>query len=456
MSLIISVSGLRGVVGETLTPEVVVRYLAAFAESLPTGPIVLTNDGRATAAMMTDAARATLVAMGRPVHDAGPAATPTTGVLVRHARAAGGVQVSASHNPAEYNGLKLFGGDGRVIPAASGARVRDRFEAICRGAQPPAWAPTQALGRAAALPDASSAHLRLVEAIIDAPRIREQRYRVLLDSNHGAGAVAGLPLLQLLGCEVTTLGATPDGLYDHKPEPTAENLAGVRGGVVQAQAAVGFCQDPDADRLALIDEAGRYVGEEYTPAVCVDHVLCRALEAGPPGPVVSNCSTSRMTQDLAEKYGAEFYHSAVGEANVVDTMLRVGAVLGVEGNGGVIDPRVGLVRDSLVGMALVLDAMTARQAPLSALVDALPRYAIHKSKVHANRGRVAAALDELESRFPAATASRLDGLRLDWPAEKKWLLVRASNTEPIVRIFCEAPTSEEAAATAEAAEAAFG
>ncbi|MEN1680491.1 MAG: phosphoglucosamine mutase [Planctomycetota bacterium] len=453
MSLIISVSGLRGVVGETLTPDVVVRYLAAFAETLPDGPIVLTRDGRATGPMIVDAARSSLAALGRRVLDAGPAATPTTGVLVRDLKAAGGVQISASHNPAEYNGLKLFGGDGRVIPGEAGAGVRDRYEAISRGEASPTWVAHHKLGRAEALEDATSAHLRLVESIVDVERVRSKQFRVLLDANHGAGAVAGGPLLERLGCEVTVLGATPDGLFDHTPEPTAENLVDVGKRVTDAGAVVGFCQDPDADRLALIDETGRYVGEEYTPAVCVDHVLRTLAARGESGPVVTNCSTSRMTQDLAERHGVPFYHAAVGEANVVDKMLDVGAVVGAEGNGGVIDPRVGLVRDSLVGMALVLDAMAARELPLSSLVDELPRYAIHKAKVPVDRGKIAAALDALQSRFPKATASRLDGLRLDWHEERKWLLVRASNTEPIVRLFCEAPSAEDAEATANAAAA---
>ena len=249
-------------------------------------------------------------------------------------------------------------------------------------------------------------------------------------------------LLEWLGCEVKLAGGTPDGQFAHPPEPTAENLAGVLAAVRKAHADVGFCQDPDADRLAIIDEKGRYIGEEYTLAICADHVLRRT-----PGPIVTNCSTSRMTEDLARKYGVAFYRSAVGEANVVDKMLECGAVLGGEGNGGVIDPRVGLVRDSFVGMAIVLDAMAARDLPVSALADELPRYAIHKSKIEMEPSKVAEALDALERANPAARPDRLDGLRLDWEnadGSGSWLLVRASNTEPIVRVIAEAPTADEA------------
>jgi phosphomannomutase len=253
--------------------------------------------------------------------------------------------------------------------------------------------------------------------------------------------VLGRPLLERLGCDIVVLGGEPDGHFSHPPEPTAENLQGVLAEVKQVGADIGFCQDPDADRLAIIDERGHYLGEEYTLALCADHMLRHT-----PGPVVTNCSTSRMTEDLARKYGVPFFRSAVGEANVVDVMLREQAVIGGEGNGGVIDPRVVLVRDSFVGMALVLDAMAERNQPVSALADELPRYSIHKAKTDVDRKSIAAALTALQTHFRDATADRLDGLRLDWvrpDGSGAWLLVRASNTEPIVRIISEASTPDE-------------
>lgn len=429
---IISVSGLRGIVGESLTPEIAIRYVAAFAESLPAGPVVVSRDGRHTGPMVAEAVRAALLASGRAALDVAVAATPTTGVMVRHLGAAGGIQISASHNPPEYNGLKLFDRTGRVIPAEAGQQVIDRY----RG-EPPQWKSFDQLGTSHTIEDSTTAHLAMVAAICDVERIRAQRFRVFLDANNGAGSVLGIPLLEELGCEVTALGSEPDGQFGHPPEPTPENLETMLPLVVASGAQIGFCQDPDADRLAVVDETGRYVGEEYTPAMCVDHVLRQT-----PGPIVTNCSTSRMTQDIAEKYSVPFHRSKVGEANVVDLMLAEGAVLGGEGNGGVIDPRVGLVRDSYVGMALLLDAMAARELPISALADELPRYAMHKMKVDLAIDSVPTALDALEKHFTEATPDRLDGLRLDWPS--KWLLVRASNTEPIVRVFAEAPTADEA------------
>ncbi len=429
---IISVSGLRGIIGESLTPEVALRYACALAATLPPGPLVLTRDGRTTGRMLAAAITSGLEAVGREVIAGGVAATPTTGVLVQQLKAAGGIQISASHNPPAYNGLKLFSAAGRVIPASEGQKVIDRY----RGSQP-AWVAHDQLGHVAQCADTTATHLQRVLAAVDVERIRARKFKVVLDACRGAGSVLGRPLLEALGCQLTLLGGEPDGQFEHPPEPTAENLKSVLARVVAAGADIGFCQDPDADRLAVIDERGQYIGEEYTLAICVDHRL-RAER----GPIVTNCSTSRMSEDIAAKYGVPFYRSAVGEANVVDAMLKHGALLGGEGNGGAIDPRIVLVRDSFIGMAMILDAMAARQMKVSDLAAELPRYAIVKTKATVDPARVPAALAALEKHFNDAQADRLDGLRLDWPG--KWLLVRSSNTEPIVRAIAEAPTSSEA------------
>jgi phosphomannomutase len=243
--------------------------------------------------------------------------------------------------------------------------------------------------------------------------------------------------LESLGCRVTVVGEATDGQFQHPPEPTADNLTGVLAAVPEAGAALGFCQDPDADRLAVIDECGRYLGEEYTVALCVEHVLRRRR-----GPIVINCASSRMSEDVALRHGVPLIRSAVGEANVVDAMIEHKAVFGGEGNGGPIDPRVGLVRDSFVGMAQLLDAMAERKLTIRQLAAELPRYQIVKIKVSLAKEKLPAALDALEEHFPAAEADRLDGLRLDWP--DRWLLVRGSNTEPTVRAIAEARTVEAA------------
>jgi phosphomannomutase len=435
---IISVSGLRGVVGETLTPEVARRYAAAFAEVLPPGSVIVTRDGRSNGGPLVPAVVAGITRRGdRNVLDGGIAATPTIGVLVRQHACAGGIQISASHNPAEYNGIKLIWGDGHVVAPAIGEEVRQKYLTIAGDDVPevPAVQPTW-------LDDTTAAHLALVEDIVDVARIRTRRLRVVLDSNHGSGSVLGRMLLEHLGCDVRMIGEKPDGQFAHPPEPTAENLAGVLSEVMRLEANVGFCQDPDADRLAIIDEGGRYLGEEYTLAICAEHVVRQT-----PGPLVMNCSTSRMTEDIARKYSVPFHRSAVGEANVVEMMLATEAVFGGEGNGGVIDPRVGLIRDSFVGMALVLDAMAVRGKPVSALAAELPRYAICKTAIQLDREKVPAALAALEREFAMAESDHLDGLRLDWgnpDGSGCWLLVRPSNTEPIVRLVAEAPTADGA------------
>ena len=423
---IISVSGLRGIVGETLTPAVAGGYVAALAASAAQGPIVVTRDGRTSGKMLAAAVHSALLAVGRDVIDAGIAATPTTGVLVRQFHAGGGVQITASHNPSQYNGIKLFSEAGRVIPEGPGRKVLEQYR---HGTVD--WVSHDKLGKMRSCGDSLTSHLEAVLATVDIQHIRDQKFNVLLDSNHGAGSLLGRRLLESLGCSVTLLGDQPHGDFAHPAEPTAENLADVLAAVPTAEAAIGFCQDPDADRLAVIDESGRYIGEEYTVAIIANHIL-RSRQ----GPIVTNCASSRMTEDLAGRFGQPFFRSAVGEANVVDKMLEKEAIFGGEGNGGPIDPRVGMVRDSFVGMALLLEAMADRDVKISDLADELPRYEIIKTKITVAPERVPDALDALEKHFAEATPDRLDGLRLDWA--DAWLLVRASNTEPIVRAIAEA------------------
>jgi len=429
---IISVSGLRGIVGETLTPDLAVRYVAAYASTLPEGRLLVARDGRTSGLMLARAVHAGLQAMGLDTLDAGVLPTPTVGVLMREVGAVGAVQITASHNPPEYNGLKLFSAAGRVIPAAAGEEVLRRY----RQGDPP-WAPHDRMGSQRECVDVLAPHFERVISAVDNTAIRARGYRVVLDANHGAGSVLGRRLLEELGCRVTVLGDVQDGRFAHPAEPTEENLRDVCSQVTRLGADIGFCQDPDADRLAIIDAAGRYIGEEYTVAICARHLLAQR-----PGPVVINCATSQMTCDIAQQFGVSCYRSAVGEANVVDMMIEHGATFGGEGNGGPIDPRVGLVRDSFIGMALVLDAMTARGLSVAELADELPSYAIVKQKAPVPPAGLAAAFDAIEKQFPDASPDRQDGLRLTWP--DRWLLVRPSNTEPIIRLIAEAPQRDEA------------
>src|SRR6056297_315584 len=441
--LIISVSGLRGIVGESLTPDVACRYVAAFAGSIEPGPIVVGRDGRTSGPMLKSAIVSAINACGRQCIDASVAATPTIGVLVRERRAAGGVQISASHNPPPYNGIKLFGSAGRVLDAVTGASIRDAYLA---GHAP--WCDYQSLGQLHAEADPHTPHLEKVLSTVDVPAIRAARHRVLLDSNHGAGSLLGIRLLEALGCEVVAVGETPDGEFAHVPEPTAENLASIAQRVRQEKCVAGFCQDPDADRLALVDADGRYIGEEFTLALCVRRALA---DPNTRGPIVINGATSGMSERLARTAGVECHRSAVGEANVCDLMIHTKAAYGGEGNGGPIDPRVGYVRDSFVGMAQVLDLMTSTGKSLAELADELPKLHIHKTKAAVSAQQLPALLEALINKYPDATPQTGDGLRLAW--DDRWLLVRGSNTEPIVRLIAEAQTAEGAEQLCDSARA---
>jgi phosphomannomutase len=373
-----------------------------------------------------------LFGAGCTVHDLGVAPTPTCGLAVRQLGAAGGIQITASHNPQPWNGLKLFRPDGRVLTADQGRQVQALFtDGPLRRV---GW---EALGHVTECRQAGDWHRDRVLQQVDVVRIRSRGIRALLDANGGAGGPLGRELLEALNCRPTVIGGHADGAFRHEPEPLAANLHDICPRVPGSSAAVGFVLDPDADRLALIDENGRYIGEELTLALAVQHRLRRE-----PGPVVINMSTSRVVEDLAARFGCPCHRAAVGEANVADRMVAVGAVIGGEGNGGVLDPRIGLVRDPFIGMALVLDLMAETGQALSALADALPRYAIIKDKYPVDRDRLPQLFAALRGAWPEARVNEEDGLRLDWA--DRWVHVRPSNTEPIVRVIAEAPAAADA------------
>jgi phosphomannomutase len=438
---IISVAGLRGVIGEALNPEVAMRYAAAFSAASPEGLFVITRDSRPTGTMLSHAIHAALNALGRPTLEAGVAATPTLGILIRQYNAAGGIQISASHNPSEFNGMKLFFDEGRVIPKEPGTKVLEAYKTA-----KPQWVTHQHVGKYSVCTDSTTTHLEAVLKTVDVKAIAAKKIKVLLDSNHGAGAVLGAKLLQRLGCDVTILGEEPNGQFLHTPEPTQDNLTGVCEIVKSARVDIAFCQDPDADRLAIIDGNGRYIGEEYTVALCMEHIF-QSIRAATgrsrkPGAMVINCATSRMCEDIAKKYDIPIFRSAVGEANVVEMMLAKEATFGGEGNGGPIDPAVGYVRDSFVGMAQILDAMATTGKTIAELSDALPKYAIVKRKMDVELAKVPEMLDKVAASFKHLPCDRMDGLRIDHG--DAWVLLRGSNTEPIIRIFAEAPTVDRA------------
>lgn len=430
--LIVSVSGIRGIVGHGLTPETATTFAAALGTYLEGGKVVLSRDGRPSGTMLRHAVLAGLFSAGCEVRDLSVAATPTCGLAVRRLQAAGGIQITASHNPAPWNGLKLFGSDGRVLSAARGSEVQRLYQT--GPLRRVAWSD---LGLVTECRHADDWHRDRVLELVDTVRIRSRQLRAFLDANGGAGGPLGRNLLDAFQCRPVCLGCNADGFFAHEPEPIAENLRDVCPQVPKHGADVGFVLDPDSDRLALIDETGRYIGEELTLALAVQFRLRQER-----GPVVINMSTSRLTEDICHQFGVPCHRSAVGEANVVDRMLEVGAVIGGEGNGGVIDPRVGGVRDPFIGMGLILNLLADTGRKLSALVAELPAYVIVKDKYHVERERLEGLFVELEKRWPEARVNRSDGLRLDWA--DRWVHVRPSNTEPIVRVIAEAPQAAEA------------
>src|SRR5437773_905359 len=442
-TLMVSVSGVRGLVGIDLTPEVVARWAAAFGtwakNGRPDGPtarrpaVVLGRDARTSGPMFAAAATAGLVSVGCDVVDVDLVATPTVQLAVEHHRAAGGIILTASHNPVEWNALKFVGPDGIFLDGIAGTRVRE----LAAGESLPR-AGYKAIGGVEADADAIARHLAAVLALraVDLRKIRRRRFRVALDTVRGAGGAVMPELLERLGCRVTAINLETDGLFPRPPEPVPENLRDLGALVRRRKADIGIAVDPDVDRLAIVDEQGRPIGEDYTLAFAV-----RAVGPSARRPVVCNLSTSLVVDDAAKASGASVIRAAVGEAYVARKMIELKAVIGGEGNGGVMYPALHVGRDAPVAGALVLALLARERATVSELVARAPRYTIVKAKVP--RGpRLAPVYDGLRRRFPDAVVDTQDGLRLAWP--DRWLHVRPSGTEPIIRLIAEAPSGADA------------
>ena len=436
-TLMTSVSGVRGLVGTDLTPEVVARYAAAFGRIVGAeggGSVVLARDARTSGRMFAASARAGLQSVGLDVIDCGLVPTPTAQLAVEHHHAAGGIIITASHNPIEWNALKFVGPDGLFLDGETAARL---LALAGDGAAVPRVGWDRIGGDArddAAVDRHLDALLRL--PVVDAAQIRARGLTVALDCVRGAGGTVMPLLLGRLGCTVHAMDVETDGRFPRPPEPLPQNLQGLGQLVRRTAADIGIAVDPDVDRLAVVDQRGEPIGEDYTLAFAVRAVLARGA-----GPVVVNLSTSLVVDDAARAFGVDVARAPVGEANVARAMREAGAVVGGEGNGGVILPALHYGRDAPLAAALVLGLLADAGATVSDLVADQPRYAIVKDKVP--RGADMAALyAALERNFPDATVDRQDGLRLAWP--DRWLHVRPSGTEPIVRLIAEARTATEA------------
>ena len=452
-TLMISVSGMRGHVGTDLTPELVTRHAAAlgsWARSQGKPVVVLGRDSRTSGPMFAHAAMAGLMSVGVDVIDLGIVPTPTVQMAVEEHHAGAGLILTASHNPIEWNALKFVGPDGIFLDGEAGATVRALAE---KGPVRNGW---EGLGVVREDPGALQRHfahiLRL--PMIDVEKIRARRFRVALDCVRGAGGRSIPALLEQLGCEVHGINLETDGRFPRAPEPIPENLVELGRLVRETKADIGMAVDPDVDRLALVDETGTPPGEDYTLAFAVRTVLEWAAGragglAGGPATVVVNLSTSLVVEDAARDHEARFIRAPVGEANVARAMRDEGALIGGEGNGGVMLPSLHIGRDAPLGVALILQMLAGSGVPVSQLVSQHPRYTIVKAK--GPRGAELRPLYEaLRRRFPDADADERDGLRLSW--HDRWLHVRPSGTEPIIRYIAEAPTAVDAESLVDAAQ----
>ncbi|MEM6333755.1 MAG: phosphoglucosamine mutase [Planctomycetota bacterium] len=447
--LMLSVSGMRGIVGASLTPIEAVRFAGAFATWLGAGDagaalkVVVGRDSRPSGQALSSAVLATLGAMGVEAVDIGVCATPTVGVMVEQLGASGGLMVTASHNPAPWNGLKPIRGDGASLPPHEAQAVIDAFRAGV-----PAWVDATAVGRVTTHNDAAATHVERVLEGIDVKAVRAAKLRVVVDSVHGGGGAAAAMLFDRLGVAAEMMYAEPTGDFPHTPEPTEANLVELCERVKASGADLGFAQDPDADRLAIVGPGGVYLGEECTLVAAA----ARLLKAG--DVAVANLSTSRMIDDAAAVVGATVARSAVGEANVAALMRERGAIIGGEGNGGVIWPRVGQIRDSIGGMALALEWVAREGRSIDALLEPYRRYTIVKHKLPADPSLHDKLEPALREAFANGAISTVDGVRVD--EGKAWVHVRASNTEPIFRVIAEAESAEAANAMVERARRALG
>lgn len=436
--LMVSVSGIRGRVGDALTPEVVARYAAGFGawsrgRSTSDGRIVVGRDSRVSGPMFHRAVLAALQSVGCTVIDIGLTTTPTCQLAVEHHHAAGGLMISASHNPIEWNALKFIGASGLFLEANEGTAMRALVDA---GIPRVTW---DKLGEVTQDTRAVERHLERVLAIpyLDVKGIRAHRFKVALDCVRGAGKVIMPALLERLGCEVVAINLEADGRFPRPPEPVAENLGELERLVLDSGASVGFAVDPDVDRLALVSEKGKAIGEDYTLALAARLVLRHRS-----GAVVTNLSTSRVVDDAVRTAGATVIRAPVGEVNVAVRMREEGAPVGGEGNGGVILTEVHLGRDAPIGAALTLQLLHEENRSLSSIAGDLPRYVIVKDKLERPAASLDAVYATLRSAFSDASADTQDGLRLAW--SDRWVHVRPSGTEPIVRVIAEAPTEREA------------
>ena len=452
MTLIKSISGIRGTIGgaigDALTPIDIVKFTAAYARQLKMKfpgkeryKVVVGRDARISGEMVDHIVSGTLLACGVDVVNAGLASTPTTEMAVLFEKADGGIILTASHNPKQWNALKLLNEKGEFLTDAEGKALQQVAEA-----EDFEFLDVDRIGKLVRK-DFTAAHIEAVKnyPLVDLPAIRNAHFKVVLDAINSVGGICMPALFEALGVECITINGEPNGHFAHNPEPLPANLVGLSEAVVREKADLGVSVDPDVDRLAFICEDGVPFGEEYTLVAVADYVLSVKK-----GPTVSNISSSRALRDVTEAHGCRYYSCKVGEVNASTMMQEVGAVIGGEGNGGVIVPDLHYGRDALIGVALFLSNMAHKKLSATALRATYPDYFVSKNRIEmSDPAQIEAALQAVEKHFAGASINKMDGLRIDFEQARKWFVLRKSNTEPIIRIYAEAPTESVADALAQ-------
>ena len=445
MTLIKSISGIRGTIGgqagDTLNPLDIVKFTSAYATFIrrsgqcESNKIVVGRDARISGSMVHQVVCGTLMGMGYDVIDIGLATTPTTELAVRMSGAEGGIIITASHNPRHWNALKLLNHEGEFLTAADGQAVLEIAEREDFN-----YADVDHLGTYTLDDSYNQRHIDSVLALplVDVEAVRKAKFRVVVDAINSVGAIILPGLLQALGVEYTLLNGEPNGDFAHNPEPLEKNLSGIMTEMSKGGYDLGIVVDPDVDRLAFIQEDGKMFGEEYTLVSVADYVLSHT-----PGNTVSNLSSTRALRDVTQRHGGEYFAAAVGEVNVTTKMKAVGAIIGGEGNGGVIYPESHYGRDALVGIALFLSSLAQKGCKASELRATFPNYYIAKNRIDLTPSTdVDAILRKVKEMYSDEQVTDIDGVKIDFP--DKWVHLRKSNTEPIIRVYSEAATMEEA------------
>ncbi len=428
--LMVSVSGIRGIVGETLTPEIITDYTYAFSEFISKGKVIVGRDSRISGEMVNNIVTGILLSKGIDVIDIGIVPTPTVQLTVKSLNAQGGIAISASHNPNEWNALKLLNSTGEFLSPEEN-KILSSF--LNKSKTYNLW---NSLGKRHTYFEAIEQHIQAILnlQIIDVDKIKKRRFRILLDCVNGAGVYSVPKLLNHFGCEVIEFNCEKSGIFPRLPEPLPENLIETMNMVKNSKVDLGIVVDPDVDRLVLLTETGEPFGEENTIAQCVGYVLSKVQ-----GNVAINLSTTRAVEDIAKSYGCNVFRSPVGEANVVKKMKEVNAVIGGEGSGGIIFPALHYGRDALVGIALTLQNLTENNLSISQLKSSIPEYFISKRKIELSISPDE-IINKLIDKYSKENINTEDGLRIDF--EDYWVHLRKSNTEPIIRIIVEAKSKD--------------